>query len=63
MSKPDKITLEYIGPEGRCFRDVPAMKPGETVVVDERIARSLIRTKHFKVKKPKQATAKPAGKE
>ena len=43
-----KVTLEYVGKPGKMYRNLPRLKKGGTISVDEGLAASLLKTKDFK---------------
>lgn len=58
--KPAMISLEYTGPSHRCYRDLPTLKTGDTVVVDEGRVPALVATGDFKKVKKLATENKPA---
>lgn len=61
-SESREVTLEYVGPENRRYRDLPALVKGATVVVSGARSKALLATKSF-VKVQKPTAEKSAGKE
>lgn len=67
-SKPDpesRVSLEYIGPDGRRYRDLPTLKKGDKIEVTPKMAKALVATGNFQVAKTeagKKSSAVPQDK-